>query len=411
MLNKNDIAIVRELAARVAEIAALPVQEEKRALWRKLNARKPDRPMVAIDQICWNEIIIGDEMVMRSTDPDCKGYEWYLRSTLCQWKHFPADMVVEPFVRVHKAIQNSGFGIGVQEHVAVTDSTSSVMSHQFVNQFQTEDDLQKIQMPRVSHDQAETNRRLTVAHELFDGLLEVRSWGEDPYLSLWDPISTWMGVENALYALIDKPDFMHKLLSRMTEGYLSMLDQLEEQGLLCGYQSLIHCTGAYTDELPAPGFNPAKPRAKDLWTFGLAQMFSTVSPEMFKEFEVDYASRICKRFGLVYYGCCDPLDGKMNEVRMIPHVRKVSMSPWANQERGAAEIGRDFVFSRKPNPALLAFDTFDSELVRKDLLDTKKVCEKYDCPLEMILKDISTVRYQPERLSQWSKIAMEVANG
>ena len=94
---------------------------------------------------------------------------------------------------------------------------------------------------------------------------------------------------------------------------------------------------------------------------GLAQMFSTVSPAMFKEFEVDYARRICERFGLVYYGCCDPLDRKMDEVRMIPNVRKVSMSPWVDEERGAAEIGRDYVYSRKPSPALLAGDRFDAE--------------------------------------------------
>jgi hypothetical protein len=107
---------------------------------------------------------------------------------------------------------------------------------------------------------------------------------------------------------------------------------------------------------PHQGYNPEKPRTKDLWMFGLAQMFSTVSPQMFKEYEVEYTNRICERFGLVYYGCCDPLDGKMNEVRMIPNVRKVSMSPWVNEERGAEEIGKEYVYSRKPNPALLAFD-------------------------------------------------------
>ena len=58
----------------------------------------------------------------------------------------------------------------------------------------------------------ETARRLEVAHELFDGLLEARLWGADPYLSLWDPISTWMGVEGALFALIDRPVFVHKLV-------------------------------------------------------------------------------------------------------------------------------------------------------------------------------------------------------
>ena len=411
MLNKNDAAIVRELAARVADIAALPVQEEKRTLWRRLNARDPARPMVMIDQVCWNEMNVADELTPRCADPECRGYEEQFRRTLFQWNHFRVDMVVEPFVRVPKAIHNTGFGILVLEDTVAMDPTSAVLGHHFHNQFQTEADLERIQTPRISHDATETNRRLAVAHELFDGLLEVRPWGEEPYLSLWDPISTWMGVENALYALIEKPDYMHRLADRMTEGYLSMLDQLEEQGLLCEPQSVIHCTGAYTDELPAPGYDPGRPRTRDLWMFGLAQMFSTVSPRMFKEFEVDYASRICERFGLVYYGCCDPLDGKMDEVRMIPNVRKVSMSPWVNEDRGAAAIGRDFVYSRKPNPAFLAFDTFEPERVRQDLLATRTVCEQYGCPLEIILKDISTVRYQPERLFQWAEAAMAVVGG
>jgi len=408
MPTASDAKIVRELAMKCAEIAALPVQEEKRALWRKLNARTPARPMVMVDQVCWNEMNVADELTPRCADPECRDYEMFLRRTLFQWKRFPVDMVVEPFIRVPKAILNTGFGIQVREEIAVGDPTNSVVGHKFINQFQTEDDLLKIKMPRVSHDAAETARRLAVARELFDGCLEVRPWGADPHLSLWDPISTWMSVEGACYALADKPEYMHQLVGRMTEGYMVMLDQLEEQGLLCGSQSLIHCTGAYTDELPAPGYNPEKPRTKDLWTFGLAQMLSTVSPAMFREFEVDYVSRLCARFGLVYYGCCDPLDGKMNEVRLIPNVRKVSMSPWVNEERGAERIGRDYVYSRKPNPAFLAYDTFDAEHIRKDLQGTLKTCQKYGCPLEFILKDISTVRYQPERLSQWANVAMQV---
>ena len=96
---------------------------------------------------------------------------------------------------------------------------------------------------------------------------------------------------------------------------------------------------------------------------------------------------------------------------MIPNVRKVSMSPWADQERGAAEIGRQYVFSRKPSPAFLAGDRFDAEAVRADLVATRKICERHGCALEYILKDISTVGYQPERLFTWARIAMEVARG
>jgi hypothetical protein len=409
-ISKTDMSIIRELAARVAEIAALPAQDEKRALWRRLNALEAVRPMVMIDQICWHEMNVDDELTLRCDDAECRGYEQQLRRILFRWKRFPVDMVVEPFIRVPKAVHGTEFGITVQEERAVTDPTNSVVGHKYENQFQTDEDLEKLRKPQVSHDEAETARRLGVAHELFDGLLDVQPSGRDASRqSLWDPIATWMGVEGALYAMIDRPEYMHRLLARLTDCWLSLLDQLEEQGLLCGPQSLIHCTGAWTDDLPAPGYDPEKPRTQDIWMYGLAQMLGTVSPAMFKEFEVDYIRRICERFGLVYYGCCDPLDGKMAEVRMIPNVRKVSMSPWVNEGRGASEIGRDYVYSRKPSPAFLATDQFDAEAVREDLTATRVACAEYGCPLEFILKDISTVRYGPQRLFEWASIAMQIA--
>ncbi len=410
-MNPSDIDIIRSLAGQVAEIAALPVQEQTRQLWRDLNALRPQRPMVMIDQVCWNEMNGDDELTLRCEDPHCRQYEQQLRQLLFQWHHFRVDMVVEPFIRVPKAIHSTGYGIGIKEERAVTDPTNSVVGHRFFNQLERDEDLDKLKTPQVSHDPAETARRLELAATLFGGLLEVRPWGHDPYLSLWDPISHWMGVEGALYGLIDRPEFMHELLRRFTAAMMSFLDQLEGQGLFSGPQSLIHCTGAWTDELPAEGYDPDRPRAKDMWMFGLAQMLSTVSPEMFDEFEVRYASPVCARFGLVYYGCCDPLDGTMPPVRQIPNVRKISMSPWVEQARGAAEVGGDYVFSRKPSPALLAWDRFNANAVADDLRTTRDICREHGCPLELILKDISTVRYEPQRLFQWADTAMAVVQG
>ncbi len=407
MPGAQDIQIIRDLAAELAEIAALPIQEEKRALWRKLNGLRPERPMVMIDQVCWNEMNVDDALTLRCADAECRGYETMLRQTLLQWKRFRVDMVVEPFLRIPRAIHGLGAGVQAEEEISVLDPTNAVVGHLFINQFETEEDLEKIQAPVVREDTAETARRMEVAHELFGGLMEIRAEGADLNLSLWDPISTWMSVQDAIYGLIDKPDYMHRLVGLLTDAYNSMLTQLEEQGLLCGIQSLIHCTGAWTDDLPAPGYDPARPRLKDLWAMGLAQMFSTVSPRMFEEYEVVYASRIFERFGLVYYGCCDPLDGKMDQVRMIPNVRKISMSPWVDQELGARKIGTDFVFSRKPNPANLAWDPFNAQLVQQDLQQTVRICADHGCPLELIQKDISTVRYEPERLFQWADMAME----
>ncbi len=408
MLNTTDVKIVRALAAEIAGIAALEVQAEKRELWRRLNTLDPVRPMVMMDQVCWNELNGGGELTLQCSDGECRSYEDRFRRTLYQWRHFPVDMVIEPYIDVPKAVGNTGFGMTIHEEVAVGDPTNGVVGHKYANQFATDADLEKIKMPRISHDETETARRLEVAHTLVDGILEVRPRGFDPgYMTLWDPLSMWMGVENAMYALIDRPDFMHRILDRMTEGALGMLDQLESQGLLCGPQSWVHCTGAYTDELPAEGYDAQRPRTKDLWMFGMAQMFSTVSPDMFREFEIDYVKRIAARFGRVYYGCCEPLDGMMAEVRRLPNVRKISMSPWVNKTRGATEIGGDYVYSCKPSPALVATDHFKPDAVRADLEETRDICARHGCPLEIILKDISTIRYAPERLDTWAQVAMQ----
>lgn len=408
-ITKADRAILRELGKQIADIAALPVQKEKIRLWKKLNGLKPERPMVMIDQVCWHEMNVNDELTLRSTDPFCRKLETDLRRTLYCWKHMPADMVVEPIVAVSKAITGSGFGIGVDEDRAVSDPNNDVVGHMYHDQIQTEDDLQKIRMPDCRLDATETARREAMAHELFDGVLAVEMQGMTPYFNAWDWVVQWRNAESVLMDLALRPDFMHKLFSRVTEVALAQLDQAEERGLLVQRYSRIHCTGAYADELPAPGFDPAKPRAKDLWTMGMAQIFSSVSPAMHKEFDIDYAVLFYKRFGLVYYGCCEPLDGKMDIVRTIPNLRKISMSPWVDVERGAAGIGRDFVFSRKPSPAFLAGPTWQPAAVEEDLRATRDACARHGCPLEFILKDISTVAYQPQNLWEWEKIAMRVA--
>jgi hypothetical protein len=232
--------------------------------------------------------------------------------------------------------------------------------------------------------------------------------GQQPNFAAWDRLVTWHSVDGVLTDLIDRPEFTHRLIGRFTEVSLALLDQLEAQGLLGWGQSTIHCTGAYTDELPASGFDRSAPRAKDLWTYGMAQIFSAVSPAMHKEFWLDYAARWYERFGLGYYGCCEPLHHKVELIRAVPNVRKISMSPFADVEAGAEAIGSDYVFSRKPSPALLATESWDPEAVRRDLRETLEACERHGCPVELILKDISTVRYEPQRLWDWWRIAADL---
>jgi len=410
-VSKNDRDILRELARQLAEIAALPIQQQTIALWKASNGLKPVRPMVMIDQIPWHEMDVDGELTLRTQDDFARGFETDLRRTLYRWKHMRADMVVEAFIGIPKVFHTDGFGITVEENQSIGDPSNDVVGHYYLDQLKTPEDAEKIRTPHITPDIKATRELQAKAQEIFDGILPVRAVGVSTMFNLWDTLVCWHGVENVLVDLVDRPEFMHTVMSRLTNAYVGMVDQLEAHGLLEPAQSTIHCTGAFSDELPAPGFNPEKPRTRDTWTCGMAQVFSSVSPAMHQEFELDYVNKAYERFGLVYYGCCEPLDGKIDIVRKVPHVRKISMSPWVDVERAAEGIGRDFVFSRKPSPAFLAPDTFDPKAVEKDLRMTRDACTRHGCPLEFILKDISTVRYQPQRLWQWSDIAMRVAQG
>jgi hypothetical protein len=77
-LNQRDRLILRELAKQVAELAARPVEKEKRELWYRHNALESTRPLVFCDpENGWNEILTPDTL-------QCEGglaraWEWHLR--------------------------------------------------------------------------------------------------------------------------------------------------------------------------------------------------------------------------------------------------------------------------------------------------------------------------------------------
>ena len=405
---KGDRQVLRELGLQVAEIAALDQQQTTKRLWMVLNGLGRERPMVMIDQIPWHEMGVGDELTLHCIDPLHRQVETDLRRRLYKWRHLRHDLVIEPVVEVAKVIKGLDFGIEVHEERAVGDPFNDVVGHRYADQIKTEQDLEKIQLREVVHDEAATAARVSQLEEIFDGVLEVRSQGALPVLVAWDRLVTWRSPEGVLLDIIDRPDFTHALMERFTAVSLAQLDDLEAKGLLGCDQFSIHCTGAYSDELPTPGFAPDRPRSADLWTYGMAQIFSTVSPAMHKEFWLDYAVGWFERFGLGYYGCCEPLHEKIELIREVPNVRKISMSPFVDVEVGAERIGGDFVFSRKPSPALLAVDTWDADAVEQDLIQTLEACDRYGCPVELILKDISTVRYEPERLWEWARIARDL---
>ena len=99
----------------------------------------------------------------------------------------------------------------------------------------------------------------------------------------------------------------------------------------------------------------------------------------------------------------------MEILRRIPNLRKVSMNYRIHLDRAARAVGHDYVFSYKPNPAVFATDGWDLPKARAELRHL------LDCTrgghVEIVLKDISTVARQPQRLWEWAAMAQELVEG
>ncbi|HEY3375917.1 MAG TPA: hypothetical protein VGL77_00350 [Armatimonadota bacterium] len=404
----QDYLVLRELAQELAEIAALPVMAEKRAMWTRLNGLQPVKPMVNICQLPWHELDVDNELTTRSTDDFCRKIEVGLRRKLYQWRHMPVDMVIEPLQTVPLVIHDTGFGISEDVDIVRTDGDNDVVSRHFNIQIRDEADLEKIKMPQVSVDWDASAQLLARNQEIFDGVLPVAQQGIGAqWFAPWDELVRWWGVQEALEDMLERPELVHKGIDRLVSAYLHRLDQYEQLNLLA-LNNVGDGPVGYSDELPGADYDPAHVRAHNQWTIGAAQIFSEVSPAMHDEFALQYELRWYRRFGLNYYGCCEPLHRKIDVISQIPNLRKISMSPWVNLEQGAENIGNRYVFSRKPNPAVLATDVWHLDNAREDLELALEATQRHGCIVEVILKDISTVRYEPQRVWEWAAMADEV---
>jgi len=411
-LSPNEKEILQRLAGELAEVAVLPIHKEKARLWQKLNDRESERPMVWINEICWHEVDVDGELKIRTRHPWAQEQERELRRTLYQWRHLPGDMIVSDFLPCPLAIHSTDFGIIEDVDIATTDPAADVVSRHFHIQIRDFPDLEKIKMPVVTHNELATELYYQAMCEVYSGIMPVKKVGQTHiWFTPWDYLIRWWGVQEAMLDLVERPELVHAAVERMVDAWMIELDQFVELNLLsldCNNTRIGSGGYGYTHSLPGPEFDPCYVRPHNMWGCSNAQIFSDVSPEMQWEFAVKHDLRWLERWGMVYYGCCEPLDLKIDVLRRIPNLRKISASYWNNTERLVDKVGSDYILSYKPTPAIFARDVWDPQGARQELR-TFLTKTGGRCHVELIMKDISTVRYGPKKLWEWAQIASEVA--
>jgi len=406
MASQQEHTILRELAKRVAEIAVLPVQAERISLWKSFNSLMPKRPMVlAYPEGGWRDLI--PEAQMQCTDPLLRSWEMVLRKVIYQFDHIYDDQPVTDFFNIGWVIEMGHYGLK-EKNIR----TAELGSFGWEPPIKTIEDLDKLHVRDIRIDRDETNHRVQLAQEIFRDILKVRVYGPLWWsLGLTGSLIFLRGLEQIMIDMYENPQLLHKLMALLRDDAMHMLDFYEKEGVLslnCGGDDFVGSAGiGAIDELPAAGFAGVV-RARDMWVLGESQEFTGVGPDQFYEFALQYQLPILNRFGLVCYGCCEPLDSKFDLI--IKHIRKlrrVSVSPWCDCKIAAEKLGDRYIYSWKPNPADICGPSVNYEFFEHQIRATLDMAK--GCCVEVIMKDTHTFNGDMQRITKWSQIASRLA--
>jgi len=204
--------------------------------------------------------------------------------------------------------------------------------------------------------------------------------------------------------MYDHPEWLHSLISFMSEGVTATHAQAEKAGDW-GRSSGMNQAMPYAEELAPPKANERGVKRFELWGYMAAQEFTLISPEMHDEFLLRYQVPILEQFGLSAYGCCEDLSRKIGILRKIRNLRRIAVAPLADIERCSEAIGLDYVMSYRPNPAEMVSCGFREDRIRTMIARALEVFNgQY---FDITLKDVHTCEHDPQRLKRWVQIVRE----
>lgn len=402
--SEQEIEVLRSLAKEVAEIAERPEQKEKAHMWTQLNDLKSTKPMVFADpENGWNEIIKAE--TLECQDPLARVWEIFLRKQIFWANEIKDDKVIEPYFDVPYCYGDTGWGMEIKREGGENGGCYHIIPP--VEDY--ERDFPKLSFPKILIDHEASEKMMSLAQEVFGDLLKVRRktiwWWS---LGMTRDFIDLRGLDNFLMDLILYPEWVHKMMAFLRDGYMERLNFLEENGYLdSNTESTYVGSGGFgwTEQLPGTSQINGKVTTQDLWGFCESQETIGVSPEMFDEFIMPYQLTLLERFGLNCYGCCEPINVRWEYVKHIPRLRRVSASHWADKSVMAKKLGRAFVISAKPSPTPLSRPKMNEADVRDELRSILE--ETKGCVVELIMKDNHTLGNEPKNITRWVEIARE----
>lgn len=406
---REEVKRLRSLATRYAQIANSEDMKIKKRQWKALRDLSPERPMILFETFCVAGFIT--EIELKCTNKYLRNAEKTMLYAIKQYEFVKDDIVLENYFRLAWRVIRSDFGIKIIEHHA-KDS----MGYMSNFPIETPNDIEKLKERTFYVDRQRTIGFRNILDEIFGDILPIKvgnydyffgDLGFNPFCGNNAPMMTMdlfklVGNKNLMFWVYDYPDALEKILDFLSEDRMRFLQWLQDEKIMqlnTDNQFAGPSGYGYVSKLEKVG-EKRKVKPKECWTWIESQETNLFSPEMFQHLFLPRLAKYANEFGLVSYGCCEPIDDRIEYIKKaIPNLRTVSVSAWNNFEKVAESLKNDYVYCRKPNPTYLSGEKADWNGAKADIRRTWN-CTKTGS-VEFIMRDVYDIGNDMSRLPRW----------
>jgi len=410
-ISMHDKAILREVARKQLQLANRDVNKERILKWYRHNDLQGEIPMVHLEMGTFAHEIIPD--LMKCEGEFARWIERKLYSNFLNQELLDDDRVTPDYFPLSYDTHFVLFDIPVNvKHTTGSDGEES-LGHHFIPVLEDlEEDYSKIKTSRFGVNLERTEAKRNAVQEAIGDILPVKLQMDCLYSVPTQMLVHIMSMESMMFAMYDTPELFQKMMDQIAEDTLSYYRFLEEKRLILpttSFESLGQGTWCFTNELP--GHEELQKRAfttKDVWGFMDSQETVGISPAMYEEFIFPCYKKIAEQFGMLSYGCCEPVDPIWeNCISTLPNLRKVSISPWCKEEiMGERLKGSKVIYHRKPSPSFLGVNAvLEEDAFRQHIRKSLQAAQ--GCKMEITQRDVYTIHHDIPKAKRYVQIIRE----
>lgn len=407
LISQRDRRILRELAKKQIELSQSPRMKSLEREWIWHNDCKSSHVMVVIEWLTFQQELIPP--LLQCEGELARQMEAELYGNFVGHQLFGDDSVVKD----HFAIKQESYfkPFNIDFGVVYAEDGNGVGHHFQEVIHDLEEDFSLLSPSSFGSNRHKTQEKKELAENLFGDILPVKITGYSLDVGLTRDLVHIMGMETMLFSMYDYPGLFHSMMQKLTNDYLEYFHYLEKNDLLlptAGSEPVWQGSYAYTQDLPSE--KDGKISLGEVWGYMDSQESSGISPQMYEEFMFPYYEQIGREFGLLSYGCCEPVDPIWErDISTFRNLRRVSISPWCNEEYMGEQLrGKRIVYHRKPSPNYLGVDkNLDEESFRKHIQKTMAAAR--GCTLEITQRDVYTVHHNLEKVRRYVEIIRQCA--